>query len=251
MTIADVNAEKGEALADELGREFVACDVREEEQVEAAVEAAAEADGGLRIAVCCAGTGWAQKVAGSRGPHPLQPFETIIEINLIGTFNVAALRRQRDDRQRAARRRRARRLRQHRVDRRLRRPGRPDRLLGVQGRRRRHDAAGRARPRAVRHPRRARSRRACSTRRCSRRCPRRRATTLGAGDPVPAAPGPARRSTRSSPRRSSRTRCSTARRSASTARCGWRRADQGFQSVWNKKLTGNFYELLSDSRRTS
>jgi NAD(P)-dependent dehydrogenase (short-subunit alcohol dehydrogenase family) len=42
----------------------------------------------LRVAVCCAGTGWAQKVAGSKGPHPLTPFETIIQINLIGTFNV-------------------------------------------------------------------------------------------------------------------------------------------------------------------
>jgi NAD(P)-dependent dehydrogenase (short-subunit alcohol dehydrogenase family) len=88
VTIADVNAEKGEALASELGLEFVACDVREEAHVQAAVERAAAADGGLRIAVCCAGTGWAQKVAGSKGPHPLMPFETIISINLIGTFNV-------------------------------------------------------------------------------------------------------------------------------------------------------------------
>ena len=88
VTIADVNAEKGQALADELGTEFVACDVREEEQVQAAVQAAAAREGGLRIAVCCAGTGWAQKVAGSKGPHPLMPFETIIQINLIGTFNV-------------------------------------------------------------------------------------------------------------------------------------------------------------------
>jgi NAD(P)-dependent dehydrogenase (short-subunit alcohol dehydrogenase family) len=86
VTIADVNAEKGDALAEELGLRFAACDVREETQVQAAVEAAA--DGGLRIAVCCAGTGWAQKVAGSKGPHPLLPFETIISINLIGTFNV-------------------------------------------------------------------------------------------------------------------------------------------------------------------
>ena len=88
VTIADVNAEKGGALAGELGLEFVACDVREEEQVQAAVAKAADAQGGLRIAVCCAGTGWAQKVAGSKGPHPLMPFETIISINLIGTFNV-------------------------------------------------------------------------------------------------------------------------------------------------------------------
>jgi NAD(P)-dependent dehydrogenase (short-subunit alcohol dehydrogenase family) len=88
VTIADVNAEKGAALASELDLEFVACDVREETQVEAAVQQAASADGGLRIAVCCAGTGWAQKVAGSQGPHPLLPFETIISINLIGTFSV-------------------------------------------------------------------------------------------------------------------------------------------------------------------
>jgi NAD(P)-dependent dehydrogenase (short-subunit alcohol dehydrogenase family) len=88
VTIADVNAEKGAALASELGIEFVGCDVREEAQVQAAVEAAAKGDGGLRVAVCCAGTGWAQKVAGSRGPHPLLPFETIIAINLIGTFNA-------------------------------------------------------------------------------------------------------------------------------------------------------------------
>jgi NAD(P)-dependent dehydrogenase (short-subunit alcohol dehydrogenase family) len=91
LTIADVNAEKGEALAGEIGARFVACDVRDEEQVRAAVEAAAEADGGLRISVCCAGTGWAQKVAGSRGPHPLEPFSVIIAINLIGTFNVLRL----------------------------------------------------------------------------------------------------------------------------------------------------------------
>jgi NAD(P)-dependent dehydrogenase (short-subunit alcohol dehydrogenase family) len=91
VTIADLNAEKGQALASELGIEFVACDVREEAQVQAAVDQAAGADGGLRIAVACAGTGWAQKVASSKGPHPLLPFETIIAINLIGTFNLLRL----------------------------------------------------------------------------------------------------------------------------------------------------------------
>ncbi|HTA97165.1 MAG TPA: SDR family NAD(P)-dependent oxidoreductase [Solirubrobacteraceae bacterium] len=88
VTIADVNADKGAALASELDVEFAACDVREEAQVEAAVEQAAAADGGLRIAVCCAGIGWAQKLSGSKGPHPLLPFETTVQINLIGTFNV-------------------------------------------------------------------------------------------------------------------------------------------------------------------
>jgi len=88
LTIADINAEKGEALASEIGADFAACDVRDEEQVQAAVQEAASADGGLRICVCCAGTGMAMKVAGSRGPHPLEPFATILAINLIGTFNV-------------------------------------------------------------------------------------------------------------------------------------------------------------------
>jgi NAD(P)-dependent dehydrogenase (short-subunit alcohol dehydrogenase family) len=92
VTIADVNAEKGEALASELGdgAGFVGCDVREEDQVRAAVEAAVAASGedGLRISVCCAGVGWPEKIAGSRGPHQLQSFETVVAINLFGTFNA-------------------------------------------------------------------------------------------------------------------------------------------------------------------
>jgi NAD(P)-dependent dehydrogenase (short-subunit alcohol dehydrogenase family) len=91
VTIADVNPDKGQAVADEIGAAFVPVDVREEDQVQAAIDQAATADGGLRIAVTCAGTGWAQKVAGSKGPHPLQPFEIIIAINLIGTFSVLRL----------------------------------------------------------------------------------------------------------------------------------------------------------------
>ena len=91
VVIADVNPEKGEALASELGIAFVQCDVREEDQVQAAVDKAAEAEGGLRIAVSCAGTGIPVKVASSKGPHPLDAFKVIIDINLIGTFNVMRL----------------------------------------------------------------------------------------------------------------------------------------------------------------
>src|SRR5688572_21480549 len=60
----------------------------ESEPVEAAVAAAAEAEGGLRISVCCAGIGWAQRVAGKQGPHNLEIFHNVIKVNLIGTFNV-------------------------------------------------------------------------------------------------------------------------------------------------------------------
>jgi NAD(P)-dependent dehydrogenase (short-subunit alcohol dehydrogenase family) len=90
VTIADVNDDRGKALVDDLGERasFAHADVTSEDEVKAAVDQAAQADGGLRICICCAGTGWAQKITGSRGPHDLMPFDTIIRINLIGTFNV-------------------------------------------------------------------------------------------------------------------------------------------------------------------
>jgi 3-hydroxyacyl-CoA dehydrogenase/3-hydroxy-2-methylbutyryl-CoA dehydrogenase len=87
VVIADLNSEKGEALADELGGRFVSCDVTDGDQVTAAVEAAAP----LRISVCCAGIGWAEKTAGRRGPHSFDPFATVVRVNLIGTFNVLRL----------------------------------------------------------------------------------------------------------------------------------------------------------------
>jgi len=91
VVIADVNPEKGEPLAQELGIPFVQCDVRDEDQVQAAVDKAAEAEGGLRIAVSCAGTGIPVKIASSKGPHPLEAFKVIIDINLVGTFNLMRL----------------------------------------------------------------------------------------------------------------------------------------------------------------
>ncbi|MGZ4174339.1 MAG: SDR family NAD(P)-dependent oxidoreductase [Solirubrobacteraceae bacterium] len=93
VVIADVNEERGVALADELGERasFVRADVTDPDTVQAAVNAAAAAPGGLRISACCAGIGWAEKVAGRRGPHQLQPFEVVLGVNLIGTFNVLRL----------------------------------------------------------------------------------------------------------------------------------------------------------------
>ena len=64
------------------------CDVTDEGQVEAAVAQAVEAGEVLRVSVCCAGVGWAERTASKRGPHQLMPFETVLRINLIGTFNV-------------------------------------------------------------------------------------------------------------------------------------------------------------------
>src|SRR3954452_3832349 len=87
VTIADLNPERGAQTADEIGCEFIAADVTDPEQVEAAVEAASP----LRISVSCAGTGGAERVAGRNGAHGFEPFETVIRVNLIGTFNVLRL----------------------------------------------------------------------------------------------------------------------------------------------------------------
>ena len=92
VTVADLNVERGEALAAELGEDtaFVAANVLEAEQVEAAVAAASEA-GPLRISVCCAGIGGAERTVSRRGPHDLEIFSNVIRVNLIGTFNVLRL----------------------------------------------------------------------------------------------------------------------------------------------------------------
>ncbi len=92
VTIADLNEDLGSALAAELGdgAQFVRADVTDAETVQAAVSAASQ-QGDLRISVCCAGIGWAERIAGRRGPHTPEPFETVIRVNLIGTFNVLRL----------------------------------------------------------------------------------------------------------------------------------------------------------------
>jgi 3-hydroxyacyl-CoA dehydrogenase / 3-hydroxy-2-methylbutyryl-CoA dehydrogenase len=93
VVIGDLNSEKGEALASELGdrASFVEMNVMEADQVQAAVDAAGAADGGLRISVCCAGIGWAQRVTGKQGPHDLEIFHNVIKVNLVGSFNVLRL----------------------------------------------------------------------------------------------------------------------------------------------------------------
>src|SRR3954462_9469293 len=88
VVICDLNAEKGEALAGEIGGSFVQADVTDEDAGGRAVEQAAGADGGLRMSVCCAGIGWAERIAHKGGPHNFEFFSNVIKVNLIGTFNV-------------------------------------------------------------------------------------------------------------------------------------------------------------------
>lgn len=93
VLIADLNPDKGEALAAELGDRvgFREVNVTDPDAVGAAVEAAGAAPRGLRIAVGCAGIGWAQRVTGKQGPHPLDLFRNVVDVNLVGMFNLLRL----------------------------------------------------------------------------------------------------------------------------------------------------------------
>ncbi|MEU0513177.1 MULTISPECIES: 3-hydroxyacyl-CoA dehydrogenase [unclassified Amycolatopsis] len=92
VVIVDLPSSQGEAVAKELGDGvvFAAADVTDEAQVSAALDAA-EALGTLRIAVNCAGIGNAHKTVGKQGPFPLDGFTKVINVNLVGTFNVIRL----------------------------------------------------------------------------------------------------------------------------------------------------------------
>ncbi len=89
VLIADLNEERGKAVAAETGGEFVRTDVADEASVTAAVAAAAGHGVPLRVVVNCAGIGWAERTVSRDGsPHSLASFRKVIDINLIGTFNL-------------------------------------------------------------------------------------------------------------------------------------------------------------------
>jgi NAD(P)-dependent dehydrogenase (short-subunit alcohol dehydrogenase family) len=90
VVIADVQAEAGQALAAELKGQFVRCDVTQEADGQAVVDAAVKL-GVLRGLVNCAGVAPAVKTVGKDGAHPLDVFQRAVNINLVGTFNMARL----------------------------------------------------------------------------------------------------------------------------------------------------------------
>ncbi|MEZ5143546.1 MAG: SDR family NAD(P)-dependent oxidoreductase [Acidimicrobiales bacterium] len=94
VVVLDMNEDKGNALASELGGAFCKADVTNTDEVIAAVETAKEM-GPLRAVVNCAGIGWATRTIGKDGEyssaHDLEVFRKVIEVNLIGTFNVMRL----------------------------------------------------------------------------------------------------------------------------------------------------------------
>jgi NAD(P)-dependent dehydrogenase (short-subunit alcohol dehydrogenase family) len=89
VAIFDMNAELGAAVAAETGGAFFAANVADEDNIAAAIAAAEAAHGTARILVNCAGIGTARKTVDREGkPHPLGAFRKLIEVNLIGSFNV-------------------------------------------------------------------------------------------------------------------------------------------------------------------
>jgi NAD(P)-dependent dehydrogenase (short-subunit alcohol dehydrogenase family) len=91
VVLADLPSSRGAEVAEEVpGARFVAADVTDEDQVAQAVDVAADA-GELAVVVNCAGIGTPQRVVGRDGPQPLAAFTRIINVNLVGTFNVIRL----------------------------------------------------------------------------------------------------------------------------------------------------------------
>jgi NAD(P)-dependent dehydrogenase (short-subunit alcohol dehydrogenase family) len=93
VVIADLNVAASSALVDELGGKaaFVATDVTSEASAQAAIDAAVRGFGGLQGLVNCAGILGAARIVGREGPHELALFHKVIQVNLIGTFNMLRL----------------------------------------------------------------------------------------------------------------------------------------------------------------
>lgn len=93
VVIADVNDDGGQQVAESLGEaaRFVHCDVTREDHGQAAVDAARETFGSVNGLVNCAGIGAPTKVLGKDGPHDLDAFSKVIQVNLVGTFNMIRL----------------------------------------------------------------------------------------------------------------------------------------------------------------
>jgi len=90
VVLADVQDEAGRKLADELDQVYVHCDVTQEADAQAVIDAAVAA-GPLFGLVNCAGVAPASRIVGKNGPHPLELFQKVVMINLVGTFNMSRL----------------------------------------------------------------------------------------------------------------------------------------------------------------
>lgn len=91
VALLDVNEDRTAETAAEIGAFAAPCDVTDADSTEAAVAKAREANGPARVLVNCAGVGPAKRIVGRDGPMPLEWFANVININLIGSFNVMRL----------------------------------------------------------------------------------------------------------------------------------------------------------------
>jgi NAD(P)-dependent dehydrogenase (short-subunit alcohol dehydrogenase family) len=91
VALLDVNVQAAEALAKKLGGIAVSCDVTSDTSAEAAIAKVREQYGAGRVLVNCAGIGPPKRIVGKDGPMPLADYKRVIEINLIGTFNMLRL----------------------------------------------------------------------------------------------------------------------------------------------------------------
>ena len=91
VTLLDRDATRGAQVADEIGGFFAQTDVTDEASVQAAIDLGMAKMGGISVAVNCAGIALGIKTVGRDGPHPLPAFQQTIDINLVGSFNVARL----------------------------------------------------------------------------------------------------------------------------------------------------------------
>ena len=91
VAILDLDAERAKSVASSIGGIAATADVADEISVKAALALAADCHGVPRIVVNCAGIGTAGRVVGRDGPMPLSDFESVIRVNLVGTFNVMRL----------------------------------------------------------------------------------------------------------------------------------------------------------------
>ncbi len=91
VTLLDRDAERGAQVAEEIGAGFAETDVTDEASVASAIAQARDSMGRITVAVNCAGIAPAEKTLGRDGPHSLEGFKRTIDINLVGSFNVARL----------------------------------------------------------------------------------------------------------------------------------------------------------------
>ncbi|MBT3553835.1 MAG: SDR family NAD(P)-dependent oxidoreductase [Rhodospirillaceae bacterium] len=91
VSIFDLNEDKGNKVAADIGGDFLSCDVASEASVQGALDAAKEKNGVARILINCAGIAAGSRTVGRDGAHSLELYTKIVTVNLIGTFNMTRL----------------------------------------------------------------------------------------------------------------------------------------------------------------